>query len=133
MDFFQVSVRELRLLPHCRVLTAGMNTEAMSQCESSLSHAADESRARARDRLFVLLYEDLHRMARRELQRHAPATLGPTTLLHETFLNVCQRDSVSAVERGPFMSYAARAMRGLIVDYFRSRATRKRGGDLEIT
>lgn len=87
----------------------------------------------ARDRLFVLLYDELHRMARRELRRNAAISLTPTALLNETFLNIAQRESVSFADRPRFMVYAARAMRGLVIDYLRMRQAHKRGGEFEIT
>src|SRR6185503_9708399 len=55
------------------------------------------------------------------------------TLLHETFLNISQRESVAFADRSHFMSYASRAMRGLIIDYRLNRQARKRGGEFEIT
>jgi RNA polymerase sigma factor (TIGR02999 family) len=95
--------------------------------------AAGGGNAEARSRLFTMLYDDLRRMAQRELRRGVAVTLSPTTLLHETYLNVSQRESVAFGDRGQFMTYAARAMRGLIVDHLRSRRAQKRGGELEIT
>ena len=87
----------------------------------------------ARDQLFVMLYDALRRMAQRELRRGAGVPLSPTTLLHETYLNISQRDSVAFSNRGQFMAYAARAMRGLIVDCLRSRHAQKRGAEFRIT
>jgi RNA polymerase sigma factor (TIGR02999 family) len=87
----------------------------------------------ARDRLFTTLYDELRRMAQRELRRGAMVTLSPTTLLHETFLNVSQRESLAFASYGQFMSYAARAMRGLIMNYIRERRAQKRGGGFQIT
>ncbi len=89
--------------------------------------------AAAHGRLFAQLYDDLRSMAQRELRRRSAATLSPTTLLHETFLNISQRESAHFADGRQFMAYAARAMRGLIVDYLRSRHARKRGSDFEIT
>ena len=99
----------------------------------AIMHAAGTGDMEARDRLFAMLYEELHRMAQRELRRGAAVTLSPTTLLHETFLNISHRESLAFGDCGQFMSYAARAMRGLIVDYLRSRHAQKRGGEFEIT
>jgi RNA polymerase sigma factor (TIGR02999 family) len=95
--------------------------------------AAEAGDNGARTRLFTLLYQELRRMAQRELRRGSAATLSPTTLLHETFLNISQRESLAFTDASQFMSYAARAMRGLIVDYVRRRQTTKRGGMLRIT
>jgi RNA polymerase sigma factor (TIGR02999 family) len=95
--------------------------------------AAGGGNSEARGRLFTMLYDDLRRMAQRELRRGSAATISPTTLLHETYLSVSQRESLAFGDRDQFMAYAARAMRGLIVDHLRSRRAQKRGGELEIT
>ena len=100
---------------------------------AELVHAAEVGAPKARDKLFVLLYDRLRQMAQRELRRGAAVSLTPTTLLHETYLNISQRESVAFSDRGQFMCYAARAMRGLIVDYLRSRHAQKRGGEFRIT
>lgn len=72
-------------------------------------------------------------MAERQLARNArDMTLGTTTLLHETYLDMAGREGVFP-DHGRFMAYAARVMRTLIIDFVRSRKARKRGGDFEIT
>ena len=100
---------------------------------SNLVRAADIGDGRARDRLFAVFYDELHRMATRELRRNSSTALSPTTLLHETFLNMSLRASAEFRDRSRFMSYAARAMRGLIVDYLRRGNAQKRGREFEIT
>jgi RNA polymerase sigma factor (TIGR02999 family) len=91
------------------------------------------SRAAA-DRLFSTLYRELHRIARRELsKRGAGVTLGATTLLHEAYLDIAGRERASFPDRHRFLAYASRVMRGLIIDYARSRHAQKRGGQFEIT
>ena len=93
----------------------------------------DRDRAAA-DTLFSALYSELHRLAKVQLARSGwGVTLGPTTLLHEAYLNVSQRDSLVFTDRGRFMAYAAKVMRGLIIDYARSRRAQKRGGAFELT
>src|SRR5215831_16534789 len=99
----------------------------------ALVKSADTGSVEQRQQLFAKLYEELHAMAQRELRRNAQATLSPTTLLHETFLNICQRESAPSAERGRFMAYASRAMRGLLLNYLRDRHAQKRGGQFEIT
>ena len=84
--------------------------------------------------LFSALYDDLHRLARRELARNGSAmSLGVTTLLHEAYLDIADRDSAAFSDRARFMGYAARVMRGLIIDHVRSGHAQKRGGRFEIT
>jgi len=88
---------------------------------------------RASAELFALLYRELHRMARRQLHANAPGlTLGATALLHEAYLDLSQR-GLRFPDRARFFAYAARAMRGLIVDYVRERRALKRGGQFELT
>jgi RNA polymerase sigma factor (TIGR02999 family) len=88
----------------------------------------------AADALFTALYHELHRMARRELsKRGAGITLGATTLLHDAYLDISSREGAAFPDRNRFMAYAARVMRGLIIDYARSRQAQKRGGLFEIT
>jgi RNA polymerase sigma factor (TIGR02999 family) len=85
------------------------------------------------DVLFGTLYFELHRLAKRELARHAfPASLSVTTLLHEAYLDISGRDGYSFPDEARFMGYAARVMRGLIIDHARNRSAVKRGGDFEI-
>jgi RNA polymerase sigma factor (TIGR02999 family) len=96
--------------------------------------AAERGDAAARDSLFGVLYAELHRMARRELARHAgPASLGVTTLLHEAYVEMAGRAGASFPDRARFMAYAARVMRGLIIDHARERQAIKRGGLFEFT
>jgi RNA polymerase sigma factor (TIGR02999 family) len=83
--------------------------------------------------LFSALYEELHRLARRELRRMDWLTLGATTLLHEAYLNLQQRSAIVFPDRAHFLAYAGRAMRGLVIDYARSRQALKRGAAFEIT
>jgi RNA polymerase sigma factor (TIGR02999 family) len=88
----------------------------------------------ARGALFAALYDELHRLARRELARGgAQAMLSPTTLLHEAYLDIVERDGLAFPDRARFMGYAARVMRGLLVDHARNRCAQKRGGLVAIT
>jgi RNA polymerase sigma factor (TIGR02999 family) len=101
---------------------------------SALFASAAQGDAAASEQLFQALYAELHRLAERELWRSGGVvTLGATTLLHEAYLNISGRDAVSFPDRARFMGYAARAMRGLIIDYVRNRQAQKRGGEFQIT
>ena len=86
------------------------------------------------DALFNELYTELHRLARRELYRQGSISgLGVTTLLHEAYLAISGKEGVAFVDHARFMAYAARVMRGLIVDDVRRQRSQKRGGLFEIT
>src|SRR5690348_11777897 len=101
---------------------------------SSLIGAAESGDSAAADELFSSLYSELHRLAKRELARRgSPASLSVTTLLHEAYLVTAAREGSCFPDRPRFMGYAARVMRGLIIDHARSRNATKRGGEFEIT
>ncbi|MGE5414285.1 MAG: ECF-type sigma factor [Syntrophomonadaceae bacterium] len=90
------------------------------------TEAGDRSAA---DALFSALYAELLGLARRQLAAAGPGvTLGPTTLLHEAYLNISQREGAVFPDRPRFVGYAAKVMRGLIVDHARNRSAQKRGG-----
>jgi RNA polymerase sigma factor (TIGR02999 family) len=101
---------------------------------ATLIAGADAGDEAARSQLFTVLYERLHRLARREIHRHGGAlTLGSTTLLHEVYLRMGQHDETRFPDEARFLGYAARAMRGVIIDHVRERQAQKRGGHLHIT
>src|SRR5664279_833733 len=86
------------------------------------------------DALFATLYAELHRLARREAARAGPnAVLSATTIIHEVYLDISQRDALVFPDRGHFLAYAARAMRAVVIDRARARGAQKRGGGLDIT
>jgi RNA polymerase sigma factor (TIGR02999 family) len=87
----------------------------------------------ASETLFTALYAELRRMAQRELARHGSGgTLGATTLLHEAYLDMSQREGLDFPDRARFMGYASRVMRGLIIDHARHNLAQKRGGRFEL-
>lgn len=101
---------------------------------AGLIHRAECGEPAARDELFRALYQTLHRIARREATRYGQlASLGTTTLLHEAYLSLNQRDALAFTSESHFLAYAARAMRGLVIDHVRARNAAKRGGGLDIT
>jgi RNA polymerase sigma factor (TIGR02999 family) len=101
---------------------------------AELVAAARSGEAPAKEALFAELYAELHRIARRELARASGSvTLSPTTLLHEAYLSIATREKAAFEDRPQFLAYAAKAMRGLIIDHVRNRCAQKRGGLFEIT
>ena len=81
---------------------------------------------------FAALYDDLKQLAERQLRRNAGAPISPTTLLHEAYLDMSERDA-KFPDRERFIGYAARVMRGLIIDLVRERRALKRGAGFHIT
>ncbi len=101
--------------------------------EASPSPSGTESAAAAQT-LFAELYSELHRIARRELTRQcSPASVSPTTILHEAYIDMASRHSASFADEAHFMAYAARVMRGVIIDHSRRRQAQKRGGAFVFT
>jgi len=95
---------------------------------------AEKGDASAADALFALLYAELHRLAKGQLARSSiGGTLGTTTLLHEAYLSMSEREGTVFPDRARFMAYAARAMRGLIINHARDRSALKRGGEFVFT
>ena len=89
---------------------------------SPLVARAEGGDAAARGELFATPYIELHRLARREASRFgANGLLGATTLLHEAYLDIAQRDALAFPDRARFLAYAARALRGLVIDRVRAR------------
>jgi len=100
----------------------------------ALIRRADSADPAAADQLFTLLYHELHQVAERNLRRASGiATLGTTTLLHETYLNISERRGATFTDQARFLAYASRAMRGLVIDYARRNRALKRGRQFEIT
>ena len=101
---------------------------------ASLITSAERGDPAAAEALFTALYAELRRLARAELSRRGSGvTLTATTLLHEAYLDISRREGAMFADRGRFMAYAARVMRGLIIDYARNRRAQKRGGQFEMT
>lgn len=82
-----------------------------------------------REKLFVLLYEELRARAgqlmRAERRDH---TLRPTALVHEAYLRLIDQTRVDWTDHARFCHIAARAMRQILVDHARARNALKRGG-----
>lgn len=101
---------------------------------ASLVSAVEQGSESAAATLFAVLYAELHKLAKRELARRgALVSLSPTTLLHKAYLDMAEREGTSFPDRPRFMGYAARVMRGLIIDHVRNRQAQKRGQQFEIT
>jgi RNA polymerase sigma factor (TIGR02999 family) len=88
--------------------------------------------ANANAKLFSTLYQELRQMAERQLRRSAGVPISPTTLLHEAYLGMSGANA-RFPDQQRFLGYAARVMRGLIIDFVRERRALKRGAEFHIT
>jgi len=91
--------------------------------------AGDES---ALEALWPLVYEDLRRLARRQLaHERGDHTLQRTALVNEAFIRLSGQKSVEWLNREQFMSLASKIMRRVLVDYARQRGAQRRGDGAE--
>jgi len=92
-----------------------------------LLHAAGAGDRAALDRAVSLLYDDLRRLARRQLSRELGAKpIQPTTLVHEAYLKLAG-STPRASSRAHLLAIASHAMRQVLVDHARERRAVKRG------
>lgn len=91
--------------------------------------AHGEGQPGAFDELMPMVYEDLRRIARRQLRRNQPShTLDTTGLVHEAYLKLVDQNKAGWRDRGHFFAISSRAMRQILVDFARRRLAAKRGG-----
>ncbi len=84
--------------------------------------------AGAREALIPLVYEELRRIAHRQLWRQrADHTLQSAALVNEAYLRLVHQQSPQWQNRPHFFGVAAQLMRNILVDYARSRLAAKRG------
>jgi RNA polymerase sigma factor (TIGR02999 family) len=102
-------------------------THILSAIEQGDSHAAEQ--------LLPLVYDELRQLAAQRLAHEKPGqTLQATALVHEAYLRLVAGGDASSPRdrhwdsRGHFFSAAAEAMRRILVENARRRATVKRGG-----
>jgi RNA polymerase sigma factor (TIGR02999 family) len=85
----------------------------------------------ALEMLMPLVYEELHRLARRHIGRERPGhTLQTSALVNEAYLRLVDQRNVHWQNRAHFFSIASRLMRRILVDHARRRHFVKRGGGL---
>jgi RNA polymerase sigma-70 factor (ECF subfamily) len=95
-----------------------------------LLRRARDGEPAALERLVPLVYEDLRRLARRQLgHEYGERTLNATALVHESYLKLGV-GALAASDRAHFLAIAARAMRQVLVDHARDRKAAKRGGGM---
>ncbi len=93
--------------------------------------AAGESAAT--DELLPLVYDELRRLASKQLDREQRVvSLEPTALVHEAYLRLAGNANDQWENRAHFFGAAAEAMRRILIDRARTRKRVKHGGDVRI-
>jgi RNA polymerase sigma-70 factor, ECF subfamily len=83
----------------------------------------------AGDRVAGLVYEELHRIASREMRHEREGhTLQTTALVHEAYMRLAGSQSLEIQNRGHFFAVASQQMRRILVDHARSNSAQRRGG-----
>ena len=83
-------------------------------------------------KLLPLVYDELRKLAAQKMAQENPGhTLQATALVHEAYVRLVDRDQPQRWDsRGHFFAAAAEAMRRILVDSARRRASLKRGGQI---
>jgi RNA polymerase sigma factor (TIGR02999 family) len=83
----------------------------------------------AQEKLFQIVYNELHRQAARYVRNEHPGlSLQTTDLIHEAYLRLIDQHHVEWQNRLHFFAISAKVMRHILVDHARSRQAAKRGG-----
>jgi RNA polymerase sigma factor (TIGR02999 family) len=84
----------------------------------------------ALEKLTPLIYDDLHRQAKRYMARENPGNLLQTTaLINEAYLRLIDYQNVHWQNRAHFFGVASQIMRRILVDLARAENSAKRGGE----
>jgi RNA polymerase sigma factor (TIGR02999 family) len=118
--------------PFCNMLISGageaMSKESPKEITGLLLAWGGGDRA-ALDQLIPLVYDELHRAARRQMRREsADNTIQATALVNEVYMRLVEVNNVSWQDRAHFFAISARLMRQILVDLARRRNQLKRGG-----
>ena len=88
-----------------------------------------EGNQSALDELYPLVYEELHRLARRYMSRERKGhTLQTTALINEAYVRLVDQRNVHWANRSHFFAISARIMRRILIDHARRHGYAKRGG-----
>ena len=88
-----------------------------------------EGNQSALDNLYPLVYDELHRLARRYMSRERKGhTLQTTALINEAYVRLVDQKNVQWANRSHFFAISAQIMRRILIDHARRHAYAKRGG-----
>ena len=106
-----------------------METQGEPQEVTRLLLAWNEGDEGALEKLVPQVYQELRRLAKRQMRReHPDHTLQTTALINEAYLRLVDLRNVQWQNRAHFFALCARLMRRILVDFARSRHYAKRGG-----
>ncbi len=96
---------------------------------SLLLRAWSDGDHQALDRLTPIVYEELHRLARRYMNRERPGhSLQTTALVNEAYMRLVDYKSMQWQNRAHFFAVSAQVMRRILVDHARRHNVKRGGG-----
>jgi RNA polymerase sigma factor (TIGR02999 family) len=123
-----MSLTRLRLAPQCRVDVDNENDKQPPGDVTRLLQRWSDGDATALDSLWPLVYDDIRRMAGRQVAGERRGhTLQATALVNEAFLRLAGQRAFEWQRREQFLSLVAQIMRHVLVDYARQRSAQRRG------
>jgi RNA polymerase sigma factor (TIGR02999 family) len=95
--------------------------------------AIEQGDPQAAEQLLPLVYDELRRLAAEKMGQEKPGqTLQPTALVHEAYIRLVDVEKAQHWDsRGHFFAAAAEAMRRILVEKARRKASSKRGGQCQ--
>lgn len=121
--------------PSCANEIAGGNaTFGLVECVTTTTEVLEQLRSGRRealDRIMPLVYQELRAIAHQRLSARGGGprrTLVTTALVHEAYLKLVDQSDANWRDRAHFLALASVAMRHILIDRARARATLRRGG-----
>ena len=103
-------------------------TRSPHEITQLLAEWSDGNQA-ALDKLYPLVYDELHKMANRYMNRERKDhTLQTTALINEAYVRLVDQKNVHWANRAHFFAISAQIMRRILIDHARGHAYAKRGG-----
>lgn len=84
--------------------------------------------AQASEQLFASVYQELRRIAARQVRQGQGGGFGDTSLVHEAWFRLGRPEALGLKDRQHFYAVAARVMRQIAIDHARRQLASKRGG-----
>jgi RNA polymerase sigma-70 factor, ECF subfamily len=119
--------RQIDRFSQVSVVAMATSREKVTALLQALRHGDRD----AGEKLFPLIYAELHRLAQSYMRRERPNhTLQPTALIHEAYLRLADAP-IDWQSRAHFIGVAANAMRRILVDHARAHMAAARGGGMQ--
>jgi len=108
---------------------APVTSDPASREVSRILREARDGAALDQAALLPLVYDHLRTIAARQMSGERKShTLEPTALVHEAYLRLVGQEPLGWTTKAHFYAAAAEAMRRILIDHARARASQKRGG-----